>query len=73
MSGSGQTIHDADNIFFLTDFDTDNNIYTPEQKARMATLWCMKGREYDSPKFFIHLARREYSPFWGEMAQRGKL
>jgi replicative DNA helicase len=73
MSGSGQTIHDADNIFLLTDFDTDNNIYTPEQKARMATLWCMKGREYDSPKFFIHLARREYSPFWGEMAQRGKL
>jgi replicative DNA helicase len=74
MSGSGQTIHDADNIFFLTDFEPENQtFYSAEQKARMATLWCMKGREYDSPKFYIHLTRRKDSPFWGELSRDGKL
>lgn len=67
--GSGQAIHDADIQLFLTklhDKDTDVSGLTPEQKAKMATLWCSKGRELEESKFKLHLVRRGNSPFWAE-------
>jgi replicative DNA helicase len=67
--GSGQAIHDADVQLFLTklyDKDPDLSNVSPEQKAKMATLWCSKGRELEESKFKLHLVRRGNSPFWGE-------
>lgn len=67
--GSGQAIHDADVQLFLTklyDKDPDVSNFTPEQKSKMATLWCSKGRELEESKFKLHLVRRGSSPFWGE-------
>jgi len=67
--GSGQAIHDADVQLFLTKlYEKDTNVsgLTPEQKAKMATLWCSKGRELEESKFKLHLIRRGNSPFWAE-------
>lgn len=67
--GSGQAIHDADVQLFLTklhDKDPDVANLSTEQKARMVTLWCSKGRELEESKFKLHLVRRGSSPFWGE-------
>lgn len=70
--GSGQAIHDADVQLFLTklyDKDSDVTNLPDKEKARMATLWCSKGRELEESKFKLHLARRGNSPFWGEWAK----
>jgi replicative DNA helicase len=67
--GSGQAIHDADLQLFITPlFEKDPAVeYLPSaQKARMATLWCAKGRELEESRFKIHLTRRGKSPFWAE-------
>jgi replicative DNA helicase len=67
--GSGQAIHDADVQLFLTkvyEKDPDISSLTPDQKARMATLWCSKGRELEESKFKLHLVRKGTSPFWCE-------
>jgi replicative DNA helicase len=67
--GSGQAIHDADVQLFLTKLyekDPDVSSLTPEQKSRMATLWCSKGRELEESKFKLHLVRKGNSPFWCE-------
>ena len=67
--GSGQAIHDADVQLFLTKLyekDLDVTNLPAEQKARMATLWCSKGRELEESKFKLHLARKGNSPFWSE-------
>ncbi len=67
--GSGQAIHDADVQLFLTKLyekDPDVSSLTPDQKARMATLWCSKGRELEESKFKLHLVRKGTSPFWCE-------
>jgi replicative DNA helicase len=72
MSGSGQAIHDADLVLFLTEFQPDSNriFYSEEEKKRMATLWVKKGRELEDPRVRVNLVRKQNSPFWGEMADR---
>lgn len=70
--GSGQAIHDADVQLFLTKLyekDPDVSSLTDREKARMATLWCSKGRELEESKFKIHLTRKGESPFWAEWAK----
>lgn len=67
--GSGQAIHDADVQLFLTPVfvkDPDIDALKPEDRKRMCTLWCSKGRELEESKFRIHLVRQGKSPFWGE-------
>ena len=69
--GSGQAIHDADVQLFLTRvYEKDEKItgLTPVQKAKMATLWCSKGRDLEQSKFKTHLVRQGSSQFWGEYA-----
>lgn len=82
MRGSGQQIHDADNVYFLTKYkqtDEKDGFLREEQTKRMATLWCKKGRELESSDFNIHLKRKENSPFFEEydrnqaMRERGLL
>ena len=71
MSGSGQIIHDADLVLFLTEFDAGNgSFYTADEKARMATLWVKKGRELEDPRVKVNLVRKQGSPFWGELAEK---
>lgn len=70
--GSGQAIHDADVQLFLTKLyekDPDVSNLSEKDKARMATLWCSKGRELEESKFKLHLVRRGTSPFWGEWSK----
>lgn len=70
--GSGQAIHDADIQLFLTKlYEKDEALSNlrPEQKAKMATLWCSKGRELEESKFKLHLTRRGSSPFWAEYSK----
>ncbi len=67
--GSGQAIHDADVQLFMTrlyEKDPDVANLPPEQKSKMVTLWCSKGRELEESKFRLHLVRRGNSPFWSE-------
>lgn len=67
--GSGQAIHDADVQLFVTKLyekDTDVSGLSAEQKSKMATAWCTKGRDLEESKFKFHLVRRGLSPFWGE-------
>lgn len=68
MRGSGQMIHDADMILFLTKFEeldeTDGSIRQSDRE-RMVTLWTNKGRELESLPV-EHLIRRENSPFFDE-------
>jgi replicative DNA helicase len=71
--GSGQAIHDADVQLFLTKlYDNDPLVsgLLEEQKKKMVTLWCSKGRELEESKFKIHLVRKGLSPFWGEYAAK---
>lgn len=68
MRGSGQMIHDADLILFLTKFeeldDEDGAIREPDRE-NMVTLWTKKGRELEfNPN--LHLVRRNNSPFFEE-------
>ncbi|MBM3182274.1 MAG: hypothetical protein FJZ86_18300 [Chloroflexi bacterium] len=69
MRGSGQQLHDADNVYFLTAYkqtsEKDGFLREAETK-RMATLWCKKGRELENSDFHIHLVRQGLSPFFGE-------
>lgn len=73
--GSGQAIHDADIQLFLTKYSHRNQSAPEpmeEDKKRMATLWCSKGRELEESKFSITLTRRGNSPFWGELDEKQK-
>lgn len=68
MRGSGQMIHDADLILFLTRFEEmdeeDGSIREPDRE-NMVTLWTKKGRELErTPN--LHLVRRSNSPFFDE-------
>lgn len=68
MRGSGQMLHDADTILFLTKFeeldDEDGVIREPDRES-MVTLWTKKGREFEfMPN--LHLVRRSNSPFFDE-------
>jgi replicative DNA helicase len=69
LRGSGQVIHDADMVLFLTQFTPENGLsfYTDDQKKRMATLWVKKGRELEDPRLRVQLVRRAPSPFFGEL------
>jgi replicative DNA helicase len=68
MRGSGQQVHDADNILFLTPFtrlsDRDDAI-REEDKKRIVTLHTKKGRELET-RPVMHLVRRDDSPFFDE-------
>ncbi len=69
MRGSGQQIHDADNVYFLTKYkqtDQLDGFLREEVTKRMTTLWCRKGRELESSDFHIHLVRKQNSPFFEE-------
>jgi replicative DNA helicase len=71
MRGSQRQVDAADLQLFLTEFDEkDENVsrINPDQKKRMRTLRCTKGREVEDSKFKVHLVRRTPSPFWGEYA-----
>lgn len=71
--GSGQAIHDADVQLFLTKLYENDSVVSglpAEQKKKMVTLWCSKGRELEESKFKIHLVRKGTSPFWGEFAAK---
>jgi replicative DNA helicase len=79
MRGSGQQLHDADNVYFLTKYkktDEKDGFLREEDEKRMSTLWCRKGRELENSDFNIHLVRKGNSPFWTEYdrlaAQREK-
>jgi replicative DNA helicase len=71
LRGSGQVIHDADLVLFLTQYVPDSRLsfVTEEEKKSMATLWCKKGRELEDPRLRIGLVRRKPSPFFGELAK----
>lgn len=72
MRGSGQQIHDADNIFFLTKYhqtDPKDGFLREEDTKRMATFWCKKGRELENSDFHIHLVRKGKSPFFAEYSR----
>lgn len=66
--GSGQQIHDADVQLFITELHDDERVagVEAEDRKRMATLWCSKGRELERSKFNIPLVRKGTSPFWAE-------
>ena len=68
MRGSGQQVHDADNILFLTPFtqlsEKDDSIREADKK-RMVTLHTKKGRELETLPV-CHLMRRGDSPFFDE-------
>jgi replicative DNA helicase len=68
MRGSGQQVHDADNILFLTPFtrlsDRDDAIREEDTK-RIVTLHTKKGRELETLPTG-HLVRRDNSPFFDE-------
>jgi replicative DNA helicase len=68
MRGSGQMIHDADMILFLTNFEeldeADMAIREVERK-RMVTLHTTKGRDLETYPVG-HLIRRDNSPFFDE-------
>ncbi|HRQ25195.1 MAG TPA: DnaB-like helicase C-terminal domain-containing protein, partial [Anaerolineales bacterium] len=68
MRGSGQQVHDADNILFLTPFarlsDRDDAIREGDKK-RIVTLHTKKGRELETQPV-MHLMRRDDSPFFDE-------
>lgn len=69
MRGSGQQIHDADNVFFVTPYkqtSPDDGFLKQDQRAKMTTLWCRKGRELENSDFHIHLVRKGNSPFFAE-------
>ena len=75
MSGSGQLVHDADLVLFLTEFQPDDHsmFVSEEEKRRMATLWVKKGRELEEPRVRVHLVRKQNSPFWGELEQKRRM
>lgn len=68
MRGSGQMIHDADVILFLTKFEeldeTDGAIREADRE-RMVTMFTTKGREMETLPV-EHLIRRPNSPFFDE-------
>lgn len=68
MRGSGQMIHDADLILFLTKFeeiDEEDGSIREIDREDMVTLWTKKGRELErTPN--LHLVRRQNSPFFDE-------
>lgn len=69
MRGSGQQIHDADNLFFLTKYHETNALdgfLREDEKKKMVSLWCKKGRELEDSSFVIHYVRRGKSPFFQE-------
>ena len=68
MRGSGQQVHDADNILFLTPFtqlSEKDDIIREADKKRMVTLHTKKGRELETLPV-CHLVRRDDSPFFDE-------
>lgn len=68
LRGSGQLLHDADNIFVMTGYAPGSGVMVTEQeKKTRATLWMKKGRELEDSMFNIHLVRRSPSPFFGEL------
>jgi len=68
LRGSGQLLHDADNIFVLTTFSPGKgNLVTEKDKKSRATLWMKKGREMENSMFNLHLVRKTPSPFFGEL------
>lgn len=72
MRGSGQQIHDADNVYFLTKYkktSDEDGFLREEQEKKMVTLWCKKGRELENSDFHIHLVRKGTSPFFAEYSR----
>jgi len=72
MRGSGQQIHDADNVYFLTPYKKTNDedgFLREEQTKKMITVWCKKGRELENSDFHTHLVRKGNSPFFGEYSR----
>ena len=71
LRGSGQLLHDADNIFVLTAYAPGSGtMITETDKKTRATLWMKKGRELEDSMFNIHLVRKSPSPFFGELDER---
>lgn len=69
MRGSGQQIHDCDNLYYVTKYKQTSELdgfLREEQTKRMTTLWCRKGRELENSDFHLHLVRKGNSPFFGE-------
>lgn len=69
MRGSGQQIHDADNIYFITQYkqtDPKDGFLREDDTKKMVTLWCKKGRELENSDFNLHLVRKGNSPFFAE-------
>lgn len=74
MRGSGQQIHDADVIYFLTSFSKIDNDrvalrYLPAQHDRLVTLHIKKGRELDKELLSgrLHLSRMNGPRFVEEL------
>ncbi len=77
MKGSGQQSHDADVIYFMTEFSQiDNDTvalkYTPAQHARISTLHIKKGRELEKTLLGnrLHLSRINGPAFVEELQAR---
>lgn len=76
MRGSGQQIHDADNVYFLTPYkqtSPEDGFLREQQTKKMVTLWCRKGRELENSDFHLHLVRRGASPFFAEYDRKAAL
>ena len=72
MRGSGQQIHDADNVYFLTPYKQTSELdgfLREEQTKKMITVWCKKGRELENSDFHVHMVRKGASPFFAEYSR----
>lgn len=80
MKGSGQQIHDADVIYFLTSFSQISNDrvalrFKPSEFDRLATIHIKKGREIDKGLLDgkLHLSRIPGPNFQQELQETRKL
>jgi len=75
MRGSGQQIHDADNVYILTKYVKTNNAdelsIHPSQFDKIVSLHIEKGREldYHLPHGIINYERRDGSPKFHELKE----
>ena len=69
MRGSGQVLHDADIITFLTKYPAagiPNEHVRPEDRENLRVLWFSKGRELEADKKRITLVKQPGFPSFAE-------
>ena len=69
MRGSGQVLHDADLITFLTKYPDNNlpgDMVSAKDRENLRVLWFAKGRELESDRKWITLVKQPGFPSFGE-------